>query len=166
MPLRALLIASAAMLCGSCSYYTDIAVGVLNGRLAFASLDGDFECVANINVSTDEEARPVAGPGDSEGLVKNGGAYWWTHSPVTECTTKFPVIYSRLVSTSRPHVTAKPLQIGVVYDVHTQGHGAYGTGRFRIRPDRRIENLPYPWESDADASRRLERIRQKFGSDS
>ena len=41
-----------------------------------------------------------------------------------------------------PGVAAKPLRIGVVYSVNTEGSGSgYGSGRFRIRADRTIENL-------------------------
>lgn len=136
------VIASLAL--GSCSYSIDIVAKVIDGKVAFVSSDSSFDCIANIMVTAEDGHAPEPEAGDDIGLVKNGAAYWWTSSPVTECTTKFPVIYGHLVDRTKPAVAPKKLRVGVIYEVTTQGGGAYGGGRFRIGADRRIENLPWP----------------------
>jgi hypothetical protein len=160
-----ILILGTAML-GSCDHvheYRVLAVAI-NGRLAFivdpASKDHET-CVEGVDVSTDkgERARAKSASGDDEQLVANG-VFWWKHLEL-ECDDHFPIFYGqrfngrRLVyTTNMPGVRAgdessiveaKPLHVGVVYEVHTSsGMLRDGEGWFRIAPNRHIEN----WQSD------------------
>jgi hypothetical protein len=138
----ALVVAMAASALGSCSYAYDVRAIAIGGKLAFVSTDRDFDCAANVYITSDEAiATPV--PGDQRGLVVNGGSFWWTDNPTDECTMNYPLVYDTHFSNVRTLVRPKKLKLGVVYEVQTQGHGAYGTGCFRISRERRIENLPY-----------------------
>jgi len=110
--------------------------------LAFVSTNTDYECIANIYVIAEGDTVAEAEKGDDVGLVVNGQAFWWTNAPVTECNTPFPVLYGQLHSKSPDAVRPKRLRFDVIYNVQTQGQGAYGSGRFRVLRDGRIENLP------------------------
>lgn len=127
---------------GSCSYGIDLRAVSVNGRLAFVSTDTDFECIANIYVVAEGDTVAKAEKGDQVGLVVNGQAFWWTKAPVTECKTSFPVFYGQLYSKTPDAVRPKRLRFNVIYQVQTQGQGAYGSGRFRVLRGGRIENLP------------------------
>jgi hypothetical protein len=66
----------------------------------------------------------------------------------TSCENLFPIFYGQRIkgppfiySDGPSSVEAKPLRIGVVYQVSTSGDGAYGSGWFRITREGRIENL-------------------------
>ena len=133
----ALVIATITL--GSCSYGFDIRAGVIDGRLAFVSNDSEWDCIADIYVTTETPARAVPAKGDDAGLIQNGGAFWWTESPVTDCKMNFPVFYG--TENGRTSVAPKPLHLGVTYAVHTQGEGAYGSGCFRITNERKVLNL-------------------------
>jgi len=82
-------------------------------------------------------------------MVANG-VYWWKDYSVDSCPNHFPIFYGqKLEGTPTAYdgqpsssVDAKPLKLGVTYNVFMQGDGANGTGRFRIRADRTAENLP------------------------
>lgn len=98
---------------------------------------------------------PIAtpGPGDDAGLVRHGGAYWWEQFDSTSCPNPFPIFYGQALKGVRfvyddgrtNWVKAKPLVIGHVYEVDMISSGSgYGSGWFRITPDRRVEN----WRSD------------------
>ena len=106
------------------------------------SSDRDYDCAANIKVSS-REARATPSLGDQRGLVVNGGAFWWTDNPVIECTAAYPIFYGVGSQGWRTLVAPKKLKLGVVYDVVVEGRGANGLGCFRISPHRRIENLSY-----------------------
>ncbi len=131
----------AAVGLNGCSYIYDVEARVIGGRLAFVPLDDDFECVTGASVTTDEAVRPTPGASDNLGLIRNGGAFWQVDFPVS-CEVSFPLLYGTSSAGSDESVRAKPLRIGVIYDVSTSGEGGYGFGRFRITPDRRVENLP------------------------
>ena len=60
--------------------------------------------------------------------------------PVSDCTMDFPVLYGSPASSVRHYVTPKPLKIGAIYAVQTQGSGGYGSGCFHT-PTRHVENL-------------------------
>jgi hypothetical protein len=125
----------------------------IDGRLAFvvdphSSYKPD--CINFIDVSVDKGgplARPTAT--DQEGLVRNGGVYWWQSFEVTSCENPFPIFYGQQLKGppfiyqdgASYGVSAKPLRIGAVYQVGTSGDGAYGTGWFRIAKGGHIENL-------------------------
>jgi hypothetical protein len=86
--------------------------------------------------------------GDDRRLVLNGGVYWWKSSEVTSCANRFPIFYGQQIEgppfiygDGASSVEAKPLRIGVVYEVSTSGDGAYGSGWFRINKGGRVENL-------------------------
>lgn len=126
-----------------CSYGYDVIATVVDGRLAFVSANDDFTCIANIFVTAEDGTRAAAAPQDEVGLVANGGAFWWTDAPVIDCTMNFPVFYGSFPGELRHDVLPKPLKVGAVYAVSTEGEGANGNGCFRITPERRVENLPY-----------------------
>lgn len=131
----------AAVGLNGCSYVYDVEARVIGGRLAFVPLDDDFDCVNGAQITTDDEVRPTPGATDDKGLIRNAGAFWWVNYPVCEVT--FPLLYGQSSVGADESVRAKPLRVGVIYDVSTSGDGGYGFGRFRITPDRRVENLPH-----------------------
>lgn len=141
--MRVIALAGLVILLSGCSYSYDVIAKVIDGRLAFASKDDDYTCIANIFVTAEDGVRAVPAPSDQRGLVLNGGAFWWTDAPVARCTTKLPVFYGSVAPSVGHYVSPKPLRIGVMYAVNTEGGGAYGHGCFRITPTRRIQNLPY-----------------------
>ncbi len=127
---------------------------VIGGNLAFV-VDPQSEkqprCIRTIHVETDQAVRAKAAPNDDAQLVKNG-VFWWKDFAVeASCPNSFPIFYGQSLKgqpfvydgmIQRP-VEAKPLVIGVVYEVSATSSGSgYGGGRFRILPNRRIENLP------------------------
>jgi hypothetical protein len=64
-----------------------------------------------------------------------------------DCVNKFPVAYgSRLLGRHQPdtkEITAKPLRRGIVYEViTTSGATGYGSGRFIVHANGKVENLP------------------------
>ena len=132
---------AATFLLQSCSYSYGVLATVVDGRLAFISADDAYSCIANVNVSAVGATRAVASPGDDQGLVVKGGAFWWTRAPVIDCTMQFPVIYGTIAQDVPQLVAAKPLRMNVVYSVNTEGEGAYGHGCFRITAARRIQDL-------------------------
>lgn len=136
-----------------CSYPYDLRAIVLNGRLGFI-VDPNSEhkpgCIRSIHVQTDERARARPAIGDDKQLVSNG-VFWWKDYAVDACPNPFPILYGQPLA-GRPFtyrngsasgVEAKPLRIGVIYEVDTTSSGSgFGEGRFRIRADHTIENLP------------------------
>jgi hypothetical protein len=136
---RVLALVIAATTLGSCSYSLELRAGVINGQLAFASTDTDYDCIANIFVSTQGSVRAVPATGDDRRLIQNGGVFWWTDNSVIDCKMNFPVFYG--TGGGRTAVSAKPLRIGVAYDVQTQGDGAYGHGCFLITSERKVRNI-------------------------
>lgn len=162
-PFRMVSIATAAFALGSCSYSYDLLAVVIGGRLAFIvdrSSSNKPDCISGITVSTDkgETATARAAPGDDEQLVANG-VYWWKSMVQRECQNPFPIFYGQPLKGNRlvygegipgavpgeasSLVEAKPLHVGVVYEVTTTSSGSgYGGGYFRITPDRRVENWP------------------------
>lgn len=161
VPFRIVGIVAAAFALGSCSYSYDLLAVVIGGRLAFIvdpSSSREPDCIRGITVSTDkgETATAKATSGDNEQLVANG-VYWWKSMVQRECQNPFPVFYGqplkgiRLVypegipgaGEASSIVEAKPLRVGVVYEVTTTSSGSgYGGGWFRITPDRHVENWP------------------------
>lgn len=131
-----------------CSWVYDVEARVIGRRLAFVPLDDDFECVGGAYVTTEEDVRAEPGPTDDIGLIRNGGAFWWVSYPAS-CEVKFPLLYGQSSIGADESVRAKPLRVGIVYDVSTSGGGGYGSGRFRITPDLRVENLPLRTEPRA-----------------
>ena len=161
---RAIGIAVAAFAIGSCSYSYNLLAVVIDGRLAFLvdpSSNHEPDCINAIRVSTDkgEAATAKAAAGDDERLVANG-VFWWK-SMEHDCKNHFPIFYGQPLKGERlvygdgvpaayrgepsSVVEAKPLHVGVVYEVSTtSGSTGYGQGWFRITADRRVEN----WRGD------------------
>ena len=162
-PLRIVGIVLAAFALGSCSYSYDLLAVVIGGRLAFIvdpSSSHKANCVSGITVATDkgETATAKATSGDDEQLVANG-VFWWKSMVQRDCQNPFPVFYGQTLNGIRlvypkgipgageasPIVEAKPLRVGVVYEVTTTSSGSgYGGGWFRITSDRHVEN----WRND------------------
>ena len=152
--LRLVAISLGAFALGSCSYAYDLLAVVIDGRLAFIvdpSSDRKADCIGSIHVSVDK-GGPIARAeeGDDEALVQNGGVYWWKSTEVSSCENSFPIFYGQQIEGApfiydegRPiSVEAKPLRIGMVYEVTTTGSGSgSGEGRFRIDRNGRVENL-------------------------
>lgn len=153
--LRLAAVSLAAFALGSCSYSYDLLAVVIDGRLAFIvdpSSDHKPDCIRSVDVSVDK-GGPVAEPaaGDADRLVLHGGVYWWKSFEVTSCPNPFPIFYGQrlkgipfIYDDGKPSsVEAKPLRIGVVYEVTTSSSGSgYGGGWFRISKDGLVENLP------------------------
>lgn len=136
------------LLLTGCSYGYDLRAIVLAGRLAFVvdpASQQDANCIRSISVSA--ESGPAAAPsdGDDRQLVKHG-VVWSKDTAVTECLNRFPILYGQPLTGQPflpPGVAAKPLRVATVYTVETTGSGSgYGSGRFRIRRDHTVENLP------------------------
>ena len=146
---------------GSCSYSYSIRAVVIGGRLAFVVApwsEHHPNCIRGVSVSVDK-GGPLAtpAPGDDVALVRNGGVYWSKQFAVTSCPNPFPVFYGQSLKGipfdygggHTSSVQAKPLVIGHVYEVGMDSSGSgYGTGWFRLTPDRRVEN----WRSDPTPS--------------
>ena len=139
--MRITAVIAASIVLQSCSYSYDVLATVIDGRLAFISADDDYTCVANVDVSAAYETRAVALPGDDQGLVVNGGAFWSTNAPVIDCRMQFPIFYGSIAPGVQQSVSPKPLRVRVIYSVNTEGEGAYGHGCFRITAARRIQKL-------------------------
>lgn len=147
---------------GSCSYIYDLKAVMIDGRVAFVvdpNSRRQADCIRSIYVAVND-GGPIADPaeGDQEGLVTNGGAYWWDFRDVRSCDNPFPIFYGDELkgrpSDNMGYVAPKPLVTDVVYQVGTGGSGSgSGTVWFKIRPDGQIENYqsdPTPPIRDAD----------------
>jgi hypothetical protein len=151
--IRAFQILIIALPLGSCSYKYDISAVVIGGKVAFVvdpNSASSANCIRSIRVVTDQNVRAAAVAGDDYQLVANG-AFWWKDTAPSECLNPFPIVYGAqirgtpLVANGKAEsgVEAKELQIGVTYSVVTTGSGSgVGSGRFRIRSNRTVENLP------------------------
>lgn len=146
---RVLAILVLALPLQGCDYSYPIQATMVDGRLAFESGDRAYKCFTNIRVSAMGPLAPDPARDSLPDLVERGraqelaSAAWKTDAVATyECKGYFPVVYGAAM----PGITvvpAKPLRIGVVYEVSTYGpQGSGGRGCFRINPDRRPENLP------------------------
>ena len=131
-----------------CSYSYDLKAIVLDGRLAFIldpSSRRDANCVHRIAVSAENGEATAAGSDDDRHFFEHG-ASWEEETRVTDCRNRLPIRYGQPLQGEpfqRPVVAAKPLRIGLIYSVGTSSSGSgYGAGRFRIRRDRTVENLP------------------------
>ena len=132
----------------SCSYSYDLQAIVDHGRLAFVvdpKSRKDATCIRSIHVSAEGAARAKPADGDDRALVENG-VFWWKDVSSDTCRNDFPVLYGQPLQGKPflpPGVEAKPLRIGATYEVETTGSGSgYGSGRFRIRRDHTVENIP------------------------
>jgi hypothetical protein len=154
-----LIVPLAAQLLG-CSYSYPIWATMVGGRLAFESGDRAYDCFTNIRVAArgpmvpDPAIDAIADPLKKGEAMERARAAWATdHVQTYECKADFPVVYGAPQPASATVVPAKPLRMGVPYEVSTFGpKGAGGHGCFRINPDGRPENLadqdcPYAGET-------------------
>lgn len=145
--------AIASVLCifalSGCSYSYDVKAKLSEGRLVFnANPQWGADCVRQVEVASQEDG---AGTVWQQSIAHDDG-----------CENTFPIVYgaaldgkphiygsggvpAELVGTTAPSVPAKKLKAGVVYIVSTTtGATGYGCGRFRIGPNRHVENLGCP----------------------
>ncbi len=155
MAIRLLLTLACLFALTSCSYGYNIKAVVLNGRLAFIVDPRSWRhpsCVGSVHVETEEtrEAHAKPAAGDDAQMVARG-TIWWKDFANDTCPNSFPIFYGQALRGTpfayegrlAPTVEAKPLKIGVVYEVGMVSDGSgYGSGRFRLRADRTVENLP------------------------
>ncbi len=134
-----------------CFYVYDIKVVAIGGRVAFIvdprSRHG-ASCITGINVIAKDGTRATPSPGDD--IERVGYGTFWHQRLDIECMDEFPIIYGQVLR-GKPDpllegadvVSAKPLRIGVIYEVIANtGATGYGSGAFRLTPDRHIENIP------------------------
>ena len=138
MNLRNATILPLAVVLGSCSYLYDVVAVLQDGRVAFAVAPDSRqqpECLRRVEVVAEEQSQTV-----------------WRESVSHEdaCANRFPLVYGQRLSGQHqqggsPDTSPQSLQRGIVYEiVTTSGSTGYGGGRFVIRADGGIENLPYP----------------------
>lgn len=144
-----LLVPLCAQLLG-CSYSYPIWATMVGGRIAFDTGDKAYNCFTNIHVAargsmaSDPAIEAIADPMKKGEAMERARTAWQTDYVQTyECKGYFPVVYGAPQAAEAVIVPAKPLRIGVPYEVSTFGpKGWGGTGCFRINADRRPENLP------------------------
>jgi hypothetical protein len=116
------------------------------------------DCIGSIRVSVDK-GGPIArpGPGDAASLVRKGGVYWLKSTEAMSCENPFPIFYGQQIKGPNEDgqltVEAKPLRVGVPYEVEMHGAGASGYFWFRIDKAGHIENLradPTPAVTNAE----------------
>lgn len=156
-----LLISLVALSVTGCSSVYRIKAVVLAGRIAFI-VDPQSRhqpsCVTDIDVIASGPARARPTGGDDVSRVEYGT--FWHESVEDDCIDTFPIQYGQMLKgRARPFgsavevVAPKPLRIGVVYEVATISPGsAYGSGAFRILPDRTLVNVPPPPLAPPDVS--------------
>ncbi len=141
----------------SCSYGYDVRAVVIGGRLAFVvdpKSRHDASCINAIDVIASGGVAARAAPGDDASRVRYGT--FWHERLDYDCLDEFPVFYGQQFKGARrplgqaiENVAAKPLKIGVVYEVTTTtGATGYGNGAFKILPDRTVVNVPLPALTD------------------
>lgn len=123
-----------------CSYTYEVEARVIDGRLAFLSPAGGDQCMSSVSVTTEQKIPPIASTGP--GPISNASELWSVNYPMS-CGITFPILYGGSSAGAKELVRARPLRIGIVYEISTRGDGGYGSGRFRITPQRRVENLPH-----------------------
>ena len=138
---------------GSCSYTYDLKAMVIGGRLAFVvdpKSPRDASCLNEISVIASGEEKAKAAPGDDVSRV-GYGTFWYERLGYDRADG-FPILYGQRFKGKRAPlgqvievVAAKPLRVGIVYEVTTTtGAGGYGGGAFKILPDRTVLNVPSP----------------------
>lgn len=148
-----LLISLVALSVTGCSSVYRVKAIVLAGRIAFI-VDPQSKhqpsCITDIDVIASGPARARPASGDDVSRVRYGT--FWHQSVEDDCVDAFPIQYGQpLKGRARPFgsavevVAPKRLKIGVVYEVATISPGsAYGSGAFKILPDRTLVNVPPP----------------------
>ena len=133
-----------------CSYSYEVQARVLDGRLMFdANPQWGADCVRRVEVRAERD----------EGSAGEEVVWEWSISHDDACENRFPIAYgerlrgrphvydsggvpNEMVGTPARSVAAKKLRTGVIYTVSTTtGATGYGCGRFRIGPNRQVQNL-------------------------
>ena len=137
---------------GGCSYSYDLRAVAIGGRLAFVvdtKSNRGPSCFNNVEVIARGGVRANASPGDDASLVRYGT--FWNQRLDYGCVDQFPLFYGQTFrGKANPgqglnRVAAKPLKIGVIYEVSTtSGATGYGSGAFKILPDHHVVNVPPP----------------------
>lgn len=129
-----------------CSYGFDVRAVMIEGRLAFVAdgaTRGQAKCVSHIQVLPED--YPAGRDGEStEAWAER--AYAWNDYGGYDCDDRFPIFYGAPLKGQDEarwrDVVAKPLRVGVTYDVSAvAGATGYGGGQFRLLPDGGVENL-------------------------
>jgi hypothetical protein len=133
---RLTLSLSLALALGSCSYGYDVLAVVRGGRLVFIvdpASPSHPSCVRRIEVTAEGSAQETV---------------WQANVGYDDdCANTFPLAHGAPIKgrlqPEDPFIPAKPLRRGVIYDLSTtSGATGYGGGRFVVREDGRIRNLP------------------------
>jgi len=140
---RALGVTCLALLLTGCSYSYELLASIIGGRLAFIvdqASDREPDCINAITVEMDDPAHGSDPPGEEH----------WFERASYDCKNPFPIFYGVALKGGPPEngpqyatVSAKPLKVGIIYTVSTtSGATGYGGGRFRLRANGSVENLP------------------------
>lgn len=136
-----------------CSYSYAVKAVAIGGRLAFVvdpKSNHPPSCFNAVEVVAHGGVKAKASPGDDASRVRYGT--FWNQRLDYGCVDEFPLLYGQRFK-GKPNplgqgpdiVAAKPLKIGVIYEVSTtSGATGYGSGAFKILPDHRIVNVPPP----------------------
>ena len=108
---------------------------------------GRPSCLRQIEVKAEGASRPRAEAGDDATRVSYGTFWFESVSYDDHCADRFPLAYGKTLSGAhqqdRGIVKAKALVREVIYEVSsTTGANEYGSGKFIIRSNGRVENLP------------------------
>jgi hypothetical protein len=147
---RSILVAAIGLTLSGCSYVYDLLAVMRDGQLMFVvdpNSQSQPDCFRQIEVVSVQRAAVEASPGDDQ--IRTGyGTVWRDEVEYEdECENQFPFAYGRTLDGDQraDHglVRPKPLARGVVYEVTTvTGATGYGGGRFIVRTDGRVDNLP------------------------
>jgi hypothetical protein len=157
MKARTLPVLIACLVLSGCSYTYDVVAVLHNGVVQFTDRRSSFEqvvfggrCVREVWVTANSGPVPTVAPGDNADIVARHRTYWSEAVAYEDdCANRMPLTYGAPLS-GRPQrdnplvpVSPKALMPDIVYDVSTTtGVTGYGHGRFVIRRDGRLENLP------------------------
>lgn len=141
MLFRIITTVAVATALSGCSYTYDVVASAQGGRVVFAVDPASRHhpsCLRRIAVVAKDARDPV-----------------WLESVShdDDCENRFPLQYGAELKGQHQQneemVPAKPLRRGIIYDVSiTTGATGYGGGRFIVRTDGQIKNLPYKeWAS-------------------
>lgn len=137
MNLKNATILPLAVVLGSCSNLYDVVAVLQDGRVAFAVAPDSRqqpECLRRVEVVAEEQSQTV-----------------WRENVSHEdaCANRFPFVYGQRLRGQHPQdglrdTSPQSLKRGIVYAISTAtGSTGYGGGRFVIRANGRVENLPY-----------------------
>lgn len=143
MHLRAFVVLCLALLLSGCSYSYDLLATMIGGRVAFVvdpTSDRKSDCINAITVEMDDPTQGRDAVGEER----------WFEQTSYNCDNPFPILYGVPLKGGPPEsgpqyatVKPKPLKVGVIYSVSTTtGATGSGGGRFRLRADGTVENLP------------------------